>query len=160
MLYLVETWPGARMLDPFCGAGTIPIEAALNGSHAVAVDYDPAALTATTSNAHIADINLGVIKADARQLPFATGEVDFTVTNLPWGRQIQIDEQLAGLYRHACAEIERVTAAYGHIVLLTSQPIWFPSNILSYSRRYPSACSASSLRSWFSLINFKIHVFL
>src|SRR4051794_14327894 len=43
---LLETFtsPGARVLDPFCGSGTLLVEGALTGRHAVGHDIDPLAV--------------------------------------------------------------------------------------------------------------------
>lgn len=38
------TQPGGRVLDPFCGSGTLLVEAALAGRHAVGHDVDPLAV--------------------------------------------------------------------------------------------------------------------
>jgi 23S rRNA G2445 N2-methylase RlmL len=122
MLQILEPWPAALTLDPFCGAGTIPIEAGLMGAQPLGFDRDPAALLAAKQNAQHAAVYGPLAQADACCLPLAAGAVDFTATNLPWGRQVQVDQLLAELYHRACGEIERVTASYGRVVLLTSQP--------------------------------------
>lgn len=122
MLWLAQVTPGTRVLDPCCGAGTILIEAALLGATARGGDNDPAAVDATRANALAAQVTLEVQEWDARQLPLDAQTVDRVVTNLPWGRQVAVDDALAGFYRKACAEIERVLTNTGRAVLLTNVP--------------------------------------
>lgn len=38
------TEPGQRLLDPFCGSGTLMVEASISGRHAVGFDVDPLAV--------------------------------------------------------------------------------------------------------------------
>ena len=59
---------------------------------------------------------------DARALPQDDGTIDRIVSNLPWGRQVEVDTELAPFYQTVCAEIERVLADDGEIVLLTNVP--------------------------------------
>lgn len=42
--------PGGTVYDPFCGVGTLPMEAALMGLHAVASDISPKQVTRTQEN--------------------------------------------------------------------------------------------------------------
>ena len=51
--HLVEnfTQPGAVVLDPFCGSGTLLVEASLLGRHAFGVDIDPLAVLASSVKA-------------------------------------------------------------------------------------------------------------
>ncbi len=41
---LAEVPPGSRIFDPFAGSGTVPVEARLRGSHALANDLNPIAV--------------------------------------------------------------------------------------------------------------------
>ncbi len=50
MLRLAQPRPGERLLDPFCGTGTIPIEAVPTGVLAIGTDAEPAAVAAATAN--------------------------------------------------------------------------------------------------------------
>jgi 23S rRNA G2445 N2-methylase RlmL len=44
------------------------------------------------------------------------------VTNLPWGRQIEVGEDIAAFYYQVCAEINRVLTTNGQTVVLTNLP--------------------------------------
>ncbi|MCC6458266.1 MAG: methyltransferase domain-containing protein [Caldilineaceae bacterium] len=122
LLFVAAVAPAQTVLDPCCGTGTILIEAALLGAGAKGGDNDAAAIAAAQSNAQAASIQIDVRLWDARALPLADGSVDRIVSNLPWGRQIEVESDLAQFYQDACAEMERVLAGDGRIVLLTNLP--------------------------------------
>ncbi|MBK8964012.1 MAG: restriction endonuclease [Candidatus Competibacteraceae bacterium] len=54
---LAQLAPGQRVLDPFCGSGTVVLEAYLNGLHGYGLDIHPLAV-------HIAGAKSGVLEAD------------------------------------------------------------------------------------------------
>lgn len=122
MLRLAQLPPGARLLDPCCGSGTIPIEAALAGFDARGGDLDPEAVDAARTNAQAAGLTLPLDTWDARALPLEAASFDAVVTNLPWGRQVAVDDTLDRLYAEICAEAERVLRPSGRAVILTSTP--------------------------------------
>ncbi len=122
MLFTAGLLPGAEVLDPFCGAGTILVEAALLGAEARGGDADPRALAAAQANAARAARPVALAAWDARRLPLDSRSASLVVTNLPWGRQVQVGEDLAGFYAQACAEIRRVLTSHGQVVALTNLP--------------------------------------
>jgi 23S rRNA G2445 N2-methylase RlmL len=75
---------GVPFADPFCGAGTIPIEGALAGFTTAGSDVQPQAIAAARRNAAAAGVDLPLSVADARLL----GPVDCVVTNPPWGKAV------------------------------------------------------------------------
>jgi 23S rRNA G2445 N2-methylase RlmL len=75
---------GEPFVDPFCGAGTIPIEGALAGLRTFGSDIDRRAIEAARLNATGAGVNVPFHVADAAQL----GGADCIVTNPPWGRAL------------------------------------------------------------------------
>lgn len=122
MLTLAGVLTGGTVLDPCCGAGTILIEAALSGAEASGGDADPTALDAARQNAALAGVTLSVEAWDARQLPLGSRSAPLVVTNLPWGRQVEVGEEMAVFYRQVCAEIDRILTGNGQVVVLTSLP--------------------------------------
>lgn len=60
------TVPGGTVLDPFCGSGTLLVEAAMLGRHAVGVDVDP--LAVFVSRAKTSLINLAELTHVAKGL--------------------------------------------------------------------------------------------
>lgn len=124
MLELLDLQPGETLLDPCCGAGTILVEAALRGARVRGGDLDPGAVAAAATNAAHAGVRLHVEQWDARSLPLADGAVACIASNLPWNRQVAVEEDEALLYAQICEEMERVLAPTGRIALLTSRPEW------------------------------------
>ncbi len=122
MLRLASVEAGMRLLDPCCGSGTILIEGALSGAAAEGGDLDAEAVAAARANAQAAGVTPTIHEWDARALPLADASVERMVTNLPWGKQIAVDDAIERLYGEICAEIERVLQAGGQAALLTSLP--------------------------------------
>jgi tRNA (guanine6-N2)-methyltransferase len=75
---------GEPFVDPFCGAGTIPIEGALAGLRTCGSDVDRRAIEAARLNATAAGVDVPFHVADAAQL----GVAGCIVTNPPWGRSL------------------------------------------------------------------------
>jgi len=96
--------PRSTVVDPFCGAGTIPIEAALAGFTASGSDVAPEAIAAARRNAAAAGVAVAFSVADADEL----GLVDCIVTNPPWGKAVPTSAQ--------------VTLRARRLVLLTAAP--------------------------------------
>jgi tRNA (guanine6-N2)-methyltransferase len=123
MIWLAQMTPPMTVLDPCCGSGTILIEAALQGASVYGGDSDPRALDAARTNIAAAGVQASVQGWDAQALPLADASIDRVICNLPWGRQVAIQEQThATLYRRIIAEMRRVLAPAGRIVLLTNEP--------------------------------------
>jgi tRNA (guanine6-N2)-methyltransferase len=120
MLRLADVKPGMPLLDPCCGVGTILIEGAAIGAIAQGGDMDAEAVTAAQANA--AAFTIQIQKWDARELPLEAQTVARIVTNLPWGKQITIDDDLGRFYREVCGEMERVLIPAGRVAVLTSTP--------------------------------------
>lgn len=74
--------PGLSLTDPFCGTGTIPIEAkfACSELRASGSDIDPDAVEAARRNAEMAGVDLELAVRDVADLPRA----DRLATNPPW----------------------------------------------------------------------------
>lgn len=122
LLRLAGVRAGESVLDPCCGAGTILIEAALLGAAARGGDLAPTALEAARANARAAGAEIDLQRWDARRLPLESGSVVHIVTNLPWGRQIEVEADLVRYYRELLGEMQRVLRRPGTIVLLTDLP--------------------------------------
>lgn len=124
MVRLARVTPRTLTLDPFCGAGTIPIEARLKGTPALGGDIEPEAVFAALANARSAGVSLPVLRWDSQKLPLASQSVQRVITNLPWGRQVAVEAELQHFYPLVCKEIERVLAPGGRAVLLTNAAQW------------------------------------
>jgi 23S rRNA G2445 N2-methylase RlmL len=113
--------PGSGPLcDPFCGTGTIAIEAALErpGLHVLGYDLDRAALAAAGANAAAAGIAAAFGHADAASLRLDDGSLAAVATNPPWNLRVAaaggLREGLAPFWR----ELARLLPAGTRAVLL------------------------------------------
>lgn len=122
LVQLAQVTPGSTVLDPCCGSGTILVEAALQGAIACGGDYNPNAVSAAQENGMAAGVTLPVSQWDATALPIADHSIEYVISNLPWGRQVQVEEALPLLYRRLFIEMHRVLAPSGKLVVLTNAP--------------------------------------
>jgi tRNA (guanine6-N2)-methyltransferase len=122
MLKIARVQPGMRLLDPCCGTGTILIEGAQIGAVARGGDIEIEAVQAAQANITAAGVQAAVEEWDARTLALPDQSVDRIVSNLPWGRQIKVDDELVTFYENICREMERVLAPSGRLAVLTSLP--------------------------------------
>ncbi len=117
----------ARLLDPFCGSGTILIEAArlFPGLEILGGDRDPAAVEGSLRNIEAAGLagRIGVQPMDARDLAalFPPGHLGAIVTDPPFGVRVGQSIDFADLYRRLVAGAHRVLAPNGRMVLLVGR---------------------------------------
>jgi 23S rRNA G2445 N2-methylase RlmL len=106
-----------KLLDPFCGVGTILIEALTLEPRLCAsgVDIDSDSTRKAISIAETANKDIQFIVGDAGQLPFAGGEIDRIISNPPWGRAVGVRGTAQASFFD---EVKRVSAAGVRIVLL------------------------------------------
>jgi ribosomal protein L11 methyltransferase len=96
--------PGPRVIDYGCGSGVLGVAALLLGAeHVQAVDIDPQALTATSSNAAVNDVGE---RLEVLTNPDALRTADLVLANI-----------LASPLLTLAPELARLTAIGGHIVL-------------------------------------------
>jgi 23S rRNA G2445 N2-methylase RlmL len=84
------------LVDPFCGDGTIAIEAALMdpGSRVLAGDADPARVANARGNAVRAGVTVDLREADAADVWWPP-DTQCLVTNPPWNRAVGAAGRLA-----------------------------------------------------------------
>lgn len=122
LLWLLDAQPGQRLVDPCCGAGTVLIEAAQRGLSAHGGDTSAEAVDAAQHNIAAANVAASVTAWDARRLPLDDRSTDYVATNLPWGRQVAVDEELPALYEDVLGEVRRILVPGGRAAILTSRP--------------------------------------
>jgi tRNA G10 N-methylase Trm11 len=111
--------PSGLLLDPCCGSGTIVAEASEAGWRASGSDIDQQAVDAATRNYPGA----AFLRADARHLPFHDGEVAALVSNLPFGKQFDVEGDRQVWLRSMLTEAARVTTSGGRVVVLVPSPL-------------------------------------
>jgi tRNA (guanine10-N2)-dimethyltransferase len=85
MVNIAHAKTGELVLDPFCGTGSVIIEAALIGCHVLGLDVQRRMTKGCRKNLkHFRIEPEGVVLADARMPPLA--KVDCLVTDPPYGR--------------------------------------------------------------------------
>jgi tRNA (guanine6-N2)-methyltransferase len=84
------------LADPFCGDGTIAIEAALAlpRLRIMASDVDPVRVHNAIQNAARAGVDIGVRLADAATIADSVSDVDAIITNPPWSQAVRPGGQL------------------------------------------------------------------
>ena len=87
MVNLSRARRGELVLDPFCGTGSILIEAALIGCSALGLDISPRMAFGSLLNSRFVGAEpCGVLVADALRSSLRPGAVDRVVTDPPYGR--------------------------------------------------------------------------
>ncbi len=132
-----------RLLDPCCGSGTILEEALSAGWEAVGTDIDPEAVAVAQDNVP----RVPVDRADVLALPHDDATFDAVVSNLPFGRQFQVNDPARWLVR-AMAEMARVTRPGGRVVVLVPPPIPRELPGLTLTDTYPLRLLGVSTRIW------------
>eukprot|EP00753_Platysulcus_tardus_P004981 PLAT12808.2.p3 GENE.PLAT12808.2~~PLAT12808.2.p3 ORF type:complete len:209 (+),score=88.92 PLAT12808.2:688-1314(+) len=132
LLKLAEPRAGDVMLDCVAGVGTIPIEAAHHfpGTFSLAGEMDGEAveLLARNCKKRWADCKRNGIAApdglrsDARRLPLRDATVDVVCADLPFGHRCLSRRAVMRLYPPLFAELARVVARGGRVVLLAGMP--------------------------------------
>jgi 23S rRNA G2445 N2-methylase RlmL len=135
--------PRGRLLDPCCGSGTILDEALATGWEAVGSDLDPDAVAAARDNVPRASVD----HADVRHLPHDDATFDAVVSNLPFGRQFEVEDPARWLGQ-ALAELARVTRPDGRVVILVPPPVPRRPNGLALTDTHPLRLLGVSTRIW------------
>ncbi len=120
---------GDVVLDPFCGAGTMLVEAARRADvrELLGLDLDAAALALARQNLGTPGDGLlprptppaRLLEADARAAPLPDGCADRAVANLPFGKRVGRHRENEELYRAAASELARLLGVGGRAALLT-----------------------------------------
>ena len=150
MVSLSPARPTDRMLNLFCGSGTLMIERLLFAPAAsvTGVDTSGDALRCAHANLRATRRRASLIRADCAALPLPDASADAIMADLPYG-MLQGGGDIAALYRAALAEAGRVAAPGASLALITTRErallaaladarVWTPRRSLSVSVPYRS----------------------
>ena len=121
MALLVGLWSDTRFLDPFCGVGTIGIEAAKLNSmiQPIASDIDSSVILLAQGNAKLANVPIHFLAADAGKLPFDYRSLDRIACNIPWGQTVECKGTLSSSTMPFWQEAGRILHSGGRAVFLS-----------------------------------------
>ena len=85
MINLIGLKEGDIVCDPFCGTGTILLEAESMGMKAVGVDFDEKMCNITKQNLEVNGFNSKIINGDFSKFTTLEDKFDAIVTDLPYG---------------------------------------------------------------------------
>lgn len=118
MAAMAELRPGAVVVDPCCGAGTLLAEAAVLEPAARCLGFDLSGRALDAARANTRGLPVTVERGDAGRLPLADGSVDRVLCNPPWGGQVPARGALAGAPERWWRELRRLLAPDGTAVVL------------------------------------------
>lgn len=112
-----------KIVDNFCGSGTILCEALLLGNKVYGGDIDNESVILSKSNlSNLKYYSEDKIKQlDAMKTNWQSIFFDSAVSNLPWNKQVKI-ESITRLYEGTLKEYKRIVKSKGTICLLASKP--------------------------------------
>jgi len=143
MALLAGLYPDLVFLDPFCGSGTIGIEASCleNSLRILVSDIDPSAVSLVSTAAEQAGIRLNPWIGDAGRLPLAYRTVDRIASNIPWERHVERRGSLCSDASLFWQEIRRVMHSESRLVILSEQPDPSPEQLQKHGLCLVFRCS-------------------
>lgn len=114
-----------RLLDPFCGVGTILIESSRVAPYAslLGTDIDAKAIRMARLNAASAKCKAEFIRMDAGELALPSNSMERIISNMPWGRTVAASGTLRSTFSPFWSELDRVLTADGRAVVLMEHDI-------------------------------------
>lgn len=122
LVEMADVKPGQKIVDNFAGAGTILCEAQLQGLEVYGGDIDRDAVKCSRENlSNISEEASNQIKRlDGRDSPHPDNCFDAAVSNIPWGKQVDLNE--VELYSQTFEEYSRILKASGTLIILCDNP--------------------------------------
>jgi tRNA (guanine6-N2)-methyltransferase len=116
---LAKIRPGHRVLDPFCGSGTLLLAARRRAGDIEILGSDHVAASVEVARRNLAGASSQLSTAAAEEIQQDDRSIDRVVANLPFGKRVGSHQDNLRLYPRALAEIARVLTDDGRSVLLT-----------------------------------------
>lgn len=122
-----------KLVDTFCGSGTILAEALNFGFRVYGGDIEPTNVVNTHKNLTNLDFKTKVnIKLqDAIKTIWPSIYFDFAVSNLPWDKQVGV-ESITNLYINSLKEYQRILKPDASLCLLIHKP----QILIKYAKKY------------------------
>lgn len=130
---MLSSKKGERLVDDFCGSGTILCEALLQGFEPFGGDIDTESVECARTNIralskeHVKNVR----PLDATSTRWQNNYFDYAVSNYPWGKQIPLNGMVK-LYENSIREYARILKKDGSVVLLGINP----DLIVKYIKKY------------------------
>lgn len=125
MLYISGVRDKQVVVDPMCGGGTIPIEAALlyEDSSIYGFDINPLHIRGALMNAVAAGVDDRIVFRvwDARKIHEVVGDVDHMILNPPYGIRYGDPYSIRRLYRRFLESAYKTLASNGRITMITTE---------------------------------------
>jgi len=125
MLYLSGTKDKQVIIDPMCGGGTIPIEAALlhEDAYIIGADFNEKHIRGARMNAIAAGVYDKIIfkKWDARKIDQLDMEFDHIILNPPYGIRYGDPTSIRRLYRKFLESAIKSLSPTGRITMITTE---------------------------------------
>ena len=123
LCFLVAPKKNKRIVDNFCGVGTILCEAKLQGLDIYGGDIDEESVDCAIKNIkNISSNSIGNVKLlDATKTKWPNSFFDYAISNLPWGKQVDL-KGIVKLYSSSISEYARILKDNGILVLLGVNP--------------------------------------
>jgi len=112
---------GAKVLDPFCGSGTMLIERGLikKALSLTGVDISARAVKAANENRKASGVKFSLIRADI--LDHKAGGYDEIISNMPFGLRVLGHKQNIKLYHGFAAKLDSLLSENGRAFLFTQE---------------------------------------
>ena len=116
LVNLARTREGSVFLDPFCGTGSVAIEAhAVGASRVLCFDVDSREVLGASRNLGQRGVPAAVVREDSTRLPLRDCSVDSIATDPPYGRSTVATGSYADLVARFLEEAARVLRAGGYV---------------------------------------------
>jgi len=116
---LAKIRPEHRVLDPFCGSGTLLLAAHRQARPNALIGSDHRSVEIARRNFAARNLSAELSTGRAEEIQQAGRSIDRVIANLPFGKRVGSHHDNLRLYPAAIAEIARVLTPDGRAVLLT-----------------------------------------